>query len=40
MRNREARPLWAALTLALLAIVTATYVFAYFMAEDILALME
>jgi hypothetical protein len=40
MRTRKARLLWAALMVALLTAVTATYVFAYFMAEDILAMME
>ena len=40
MLSREVRPLWVGLALALLVIGTATYLFTYFMIEDILAILK
>ena len=40
MRTREMRPLLVGLTVGLLVIGAATYLFTYFMIEDILALLK
>jgi hypothetical protein len=40
MRTREVRPLWVGLTVGLLVVGAATYLFTYLMIEDILALLK